>query len=249
MAAPFDAPAFGHDRSAVLRHFPPPPSMERIREIVARINRPLRMMTWCSGIGAPEEAVRQLGLNARLAAYAEIDPAASAVLAARHPRAAQLGDLTASDFVERAMANRPYDLVVGGLPCQAFSVAGARKGLVDPRGNLTLRALRLLDDLRVPLFVYENVPGILSDGTGAFGSLLAGLCGGEEALPKPRNRKGRSMPWPTAGIAEGPERVLCWRVLDAQHWGKPQCRRRVFLVAATRASTIDPTKILFDHAA
>jgi DNA (cytosine-5)-methyltransferase 1 len=97
------------------------------------------------------------------------------------------------------------DLLVGGTPCQAFSVAGLRKGFADERGNLTLEFVRLAQRLKPQWLVWENVPGVLSiDGGRAFGSFLGGLaeCG--------------------YGFA--------YRILDAQHFGVPQRRRRVFVI-------------------
>ena len=97
------------------------------------------------------------------------------------------------------------DLLVGGTPCQSFSVAGLRKGLADPRGNLMLTYLAIADRYRPRWLVWENVPGVLSaDGGRAFGTLLGGL----------------------AQLGYG----FAYRVLDAQYFGVPQRRRRVFVV-------------------
>jgi len=99
----------------------------------------------------------------------------------------------------------PIDLLVGGTPCQSFSVAGLRGGLDDPRGNLALEYLRLVDIKRPRWFVWENVPGVLSSNGGRdFGSLVGAV----------------------AKLGYG----FAWRVLDAQHFGVPQRRRRVFVV-------------------
>lgn len=100
-------------------------------------------------------------------------------------------------------AFRP-ELIVGGTPCQAFSVAGLRAGLADPRGNLTLTFLAIVDGYRPRWVVWENVPGVLSDRTGAFGAFTGGL----------------------AKLGYG----WAYRVLDAQYFGVPQRRRRVFVV-------------------
>jgi DNA (cytosine-5)-methyltransferase 1 len=106
------------------------------------------------------------------------------------------------DDLDRAGA---IDLLVGGTPCQSFSVAGLRKGLADPRGNLALEFLRLLDRTRARWVVWENVPGVLSSAGGRdFGAFLGAL--GELGYG-----------W-------------SYRVLDAQYFGVPQRRRRVFVV-------------------
>jgi DNA (cytosine-5)-methyltransferase 1 len=153
----------------------------------------------CSGIGAPECAWHPLGW--RNAFFSEIDPFPRAVLAHRFPGVPVHGDFTTI----QAGQYDAIDLLVGGTPCQSFSVAGLRKGMADERGNLALQYLRLVDRLRPRWLVWENVPGVLSSNGGRdFGAFLGGL--GELGY----------------GFA--------YRVLDAQHFGVPQRRRRVFVV-------------------
>jgi hypothetical protein len=121
--------------------------------------------SFCSGIAAPETAWSSLGWRAKW--FSEIDPFASQILSVRHGHAPNLGDMTklkGSDL-ERV------DLVCAGTPCQSFSVAGLRGGMADPRGNLSLVFLGLLDQIRPRWVVWENVPGVLSswsDETGSF---------------------------------------------------------------------------------
>ena len=166
----------------------------------------MKYISLFSGIEAATVAWKPLGWEAE--AYAEIDPFPKAVLAHHYPGVPDLGDMTKVDW-------RKYrgtvDLVCGGSPCQAFSVAGLRKALDDPRGQLMLEYLRACHEIDPEWIVWENVPGVLSaDGGRAFGSLLA--CVAEL--------------WPDGGAA--------WRVLDAQFFGVAQRRRRVFLVVNTR---------------
>ena len=140
------------------------------------------------------------------------------------------------------------DILVGGTPCQAFSVAGLRGSLDDERGNLTLVLIRILDAIdfirqragRPPcILVWENVPGVLNTKDNAFGCFLGGLAG--ENLPlEPAGKK-----WTNAGAVLGPTREIAWRVLDAQFFGVPQRRRRIFAVASARA--IRPAEILFER--
>jgi DNA (cytosine-5)-methyltransferase 1 len=127
------------------------------------------------------------------------------------------------------------DVLVGGTPCQDFSLAGLRASLAGDRGNLTMEFIRLadaIDDLRradgrPPAFVlWENVPGVFSTDDNAFGSFLGGLCGSLSPIVPPGG--GR---WTDAGVVSGPRRVAAWRVLDAQHFGLAQRRRRVFVLA------------------
>jgi DNA (cytosine-5)-methyltransferase 1 len=158
----------------------------------------MRYATVCSGIEAPSVAWHPLGWTPVF--FSEIEAFPSAVLAHHYPQVPNRGDM--NTFREWPLES--VDLICAGTPCQSFSVAGLRKGLDDPRGNLTLVYLAILDRFRPRWMVWENVPGVLSDGTGAFGSFLGGL----------------------GQLGYG----FAYRVLDAQHFGVPQRRRRVFVV-------------------
>lgn len=138
-------------------------------------------------------------LGFRPAWFAEIDPFCSALLAHRFPHVANLGDFTAIGDDAG-----PIDVLAGGTPCQSFSIAGRRGGLDDDRGNLALEFCRLAGRLRPRWIVWENVPGVLSSNGGRdFGAILGAL----------------------ADLGYG----CAWRVLDAQFFGVPQRRRRVFV--------------------
>ena len=141
------------------------------------------------------------------------------------------------------------DLLVGGTPCQAFSVAGQRRSLEDERGNLSLIYVNLLDKIDehrkqsgrpAVICVWENVPGVLSTKDNAFGCFL-GAVAGEDVPLKPPGGK-----WSDAGCVLGPKRAIAWRVLDAQYFGVAQRRRRVFLVASARDG-FRPEQILFER--
>ncbi len=214
----------------------------------------------CSGIEAASVAWLPLGLKALW--LSEIEPYPCRVLAQRFPETPNLGDITAPDFATRAAQCGAPDIIVGGTPCQAFSTAGLRRGLADERGNLTLRYVEICNEIGPTVCVWENVPGVLSSDDNAFGCFLGGLVGADWPLePGPRpavgkssrlwrwNRAGRRhLPrWPGAGFCSGPERRAAWRILDAQHFGVPQRRRRVFVVACAGASGIDPAEILFER--
>ena len=138
------------------------------------------------------------------------------------------------------------DVLVGGTPCQAFSVAGLRGSLDDERGNLTLvlvRILNAIDFIRAKqrkqpcILVWENVPGVLSDKSNAFGCLLGALAGESRELQPPGTK------WTHAGCVSGPRRRVAWRVLDAQYFGVAQRRKRVFLVASGRDG-FDPAEVM-----
>lgn len=168
----------------------------------------MRYGSVCSGVEAASLAWEPLGWTP--AWFAEVDPFCRKLLARRWPHVPNLGDITRADFAERAAALGPIDVLVGGTPCQSFSVAGKRGGLADARGNLTLRYLEILAAIRPAWLVWENVPGVLSDDGGrTFGTVLG----------KMANLGYR----------------LAYRVLDAALAGVPQSRRRVFVVGHSGA--------------
>jgi DNA (cytosine-5)-methyltransferase 1 len=201
----------------------------------------------CSGIEAATLAWKPLGMRA--AWFAEIEPFPSAVLAHHYPNTPNLGDMTKLGALVLAGKIPAPDVLVGGTPCQAFSVAGMREGLTDPRGALTIKYVELADAVdyvragqRKPACVltWENVPGVLSDKGNAFGCFLGALAG-EDCELQPSGKK-----WPNAGCVYGPKRTIAWRVLDAQYFGLAQRRRRVFVVASARDG-FDPTEVLFER--
>ncbi|PIB57809.1 DNA cytosine methyltransferase [Pseudomonas sp. 2995-1] len=208
---------------------------------------PMTYGSVCSGIEAATQAWHPLGMRA--AWFAEIEPFPSAVLAHHYPDVPNHGDMTKlSALVLSGKISAP-DVLVGGTPCQAFSVAGMREGLADPRGALTIKYVELADAVdyvragqRKPasVIVWENVPGVLSDKGNAFGCFLGALAG-EDCELQPPGKK-----WQDAGCVYGPKRTIAWRVLDAQYFGLAQRRRRVFVVASARDG-FDPTEVLFER--
>lgn len=200
----------------------------------------------CSGIEAASVAWEPLGFEA--AWLSEIEKFPSAVLAHHWPEVTNLGDMTLLPEKVLAEEIEAPDVLVGGTPCQAFSVAGLRKGLTDERGQLTIKFVELanaIDNVRLnagkpeSIIVWENVPGVLSSKDNAFGCFLAGLCGEVNEL-QPTGKR-----WANAGCVYGPQRAIAWRVLDAQYFGVAQRRRRVFVVASAR-NGFDPTAVLFE---
>lgn len=201
----------------------------------------------CSGIEAASVAWEPIGMKPIW--FSEIEPFPSAVLAAHWPQVDNLGDMTKIAAAVRAGDVPAPDLLVGGTPCQAFSVAGLRGGLSDERGQLTLSYVELADSIdekreqngeQPAIIVWENVPGVLSSKDNAFGCFLAGLAGESEEL-KPTGEK-----WTNVGYVSGPKRTVAWRLLDAQYFGVAQRRRRVFVVASARTD-ICPAEILFEY--
>lgn len=200
----------------------------------------------CSGIEAATVAWEPLGWKA--AWFSEIEAFPSAVLAERWPEVVNLGDMTKIAAAVRAGEVQAPDVMVGGTPCQAFSIAGLRNGLSDARGQLTLSYVELanaIDDKRIErgeeeaIFVWENVPGVLTSHDNAFGCFLAGLAG-ESCELEPSGGK-----WSHSGCVYGPQRTIAWIVKDAQYFGVAQRRKRVFVVASARKG-FDPGQVLFE---
>ena len=175
----------------------------------------MKYLSVCSGVEAATVAWHPLGWNP--IGYAEIETFPSAVLSHHYPTVPNLGDITK---YKEWNINGTVELLVGGTPCQAFSVAGLRKGLEDPRGNLTLVYTGILDRFKPKWFVWENVPGVLSSSGGRdFGSFLGAV----------------------AELGYG----FSYRVLDAQYFGVPQRRRRVFVVGCL-GDWVSASKVLFE---
>lgn len=206
----------------------------------------LRYGSVCSGLEAASQAWEPLGWTP--AWFAEIEPFPSAVLAHHWPHVQNLGDMTKIAAAITAGDVEAPEVLVGGTPCQAFSVAGRRAGLDDARGQLTLSYVELADAIdnkrrergeQPVIIVWENVPGVLSSKDNAFGCFLAELAGESSEL-QPAGGK-----WTYAGCVSGPKRVIAWRTIDAQFCGVAQRRRRTFVVASAHPD-IDPTEILFE---
>jgi len=206
----------------------------------------MRFGSVCSGIEAASVAWHPLGWQA--AWLAEIEPFPCAVLAHHYPTVPNLGDMTT--IYRRVLTGEAEapDLLCGGTPCQAFSVAGLRNSLDDDRGNLSLKFVELADAIDhvraragnpASIVFWENVPGVLSTKDNAFGCFLAGLAGEDEPLQPPGGR------WSNAGAVYGPARAIAWRTLDAQYTGLAQRRKRVFVVASAR-NGFDPAQVLFE---
>ena len=177
----------------------------------------MRYATVCSGVEACSVAWEPLGWQPVF--FSEIEDFPSEVLKTHYPSVPNHGDMT--NFEEWGYERGAIDVICGGTPCQSFSVAGLRRGLSDNRGNLALTFCRMVDQLRPKYFIWENVAGCLSSNGGRdFGSITGAMA--------------------EFGYSFG------WRVLDAQHFGVPQRRRRVFLVGCASGQPEHIRQILFE---
>ena len=178
----------------------------------------MNFLSLFSGIEAASVAWKDLGWTC--VGVSEIEPFPCELLKQHYPNVPNLGDITK---ITKEMLDElgTIDIVVGGSPCQSYSVAGNKKGLNDPRGQLMLDYIRVVRTVKPKWFVWENVPGALSSNKGRdFGTLIGKM----------------------AELGYD----LCWRVLDSKDFGVAQKRRRIFLVGhlGTKAS---PRKVLFEQ--
>ena len=192
------------------------------------------------GIGGWQLAAVHAGVKPIWSSEVEKFPLALTKI--RFPETEQLGDVTKIDGTKVV----PVDIVCAGSPCQNLSVAGNREGLAGEQSGLFRESIRIIRQLRKStgggrFFVWENVPGAFTSGSerGAdFRAVLESIA--ETSIPMPKD--GR---WANAGMVQCPKCEIAWRVFDAQYWGVPQRRKRIFLVADFAATDRRAAKILF----
>lgn len=183
----------------------------------------------CAGIEAASLVFEPMGLKPLW--LSEIAQFPSWFLKEKYGHINNVGDM--NDIPEKILNKSMEcpDLLCGGTPCQAFSLAGWKNGLNDSRGQLTLKYIEILDCIDKvreekkksdAVFFWENVEGVLKDKTNAFGCFLAGLVGLNEPIIVDK--------WPNAGIIHGPKRNVAWRVLDSKYFGLPQQRKRLYVL-------------------
>lgn len=197
----------------------------------------------CSGIEAASVAWEPQGLHFEW--FSEIAEFPSRVLAEKYKDIPNLGDMNdIPQKIENGDVVAP-DMICGGTPCQAFSLAGWQNGLNDDRGNLTLKFVDIIDkndEIRLrankkrTIVFWENVEGVLTDKTNAFGCLISSLAGFSDVIERKR--------WPNSGVVHGPKRNVAWRVLDAKFFGLPQQRKRLYVIAG--GAEFYPENVLFE---
>jgi DNA (cytosine-5)-methyltransferase 1 len=182
----------------------------------------MRFGSVCSGIEAASVAWQPIGWKA--AWLSEIEPAPCSILAHHYPETPNLGDMTKFESWPHD-EQHAIDLLCGGTPCQSFSIAGLRKGLDDPRGDLMLTFGAIAAKYRPKWLVWENVPGVLSSNGGQDFAGFLGLVSGQVVEVPPEG-------WGNSGIVSSYKNAygIAYRVLDAQYFGVAQRRRRVFVV-------------------
>lgn len=172
-----------------------------------------------AGVGGFDLALERAGV--KVVASVEWDKNAQKVLQRRFPNSTIFGDIqgVSGEQLRAAGFNPIGGIITGGFPCQDLSVAGKRAGLAGSRSGLFWEICRLLDETRTQNFILENVPGLLS------------------------SNNGRDMACVVEALVERGYRIA-WRVLDAQYFGVPQRRRRVFIVGCLGNSGGSPEEIL-----
>lgn len=222
----------------------------------------MRYASVCSGIEAATVAWHPLGWTPVW--FSQYDPDwdyekkgldfASQVLAERYPDVPNLGDMTKLRD-SKIYKDEQFELLVGGTPCQSFSIAGLRKGLGDERGNLALEFVRILIDKRPTWFVWENVPGVLTsgkeesdegnseefDGDPKDFACLVSAWTGRDIAPQEFENSG-------VIEAETDENYsIAWRILDSRYFGVPQRRRRIFVIGHIGKDWRPPVAVLFER--
>lgn len=219
----------------------------------------------CSGIEAASYVLKPQGVKPLW--LSEIEEFPCNFLASNYSESPNLGDMNDIPQLIKDGKIEVPDLLCGGTPCQAFSLAGWREGINDDRGQLTLKffdILNQMDKVRLSkglgraVCFWENVEGVLTDDDNAFGCFLAGLAGLDEPVISPLEKRYKKVKedgktvkkeippkWESAGVLYGKDRNIAWRVLDAKYFGLPQQRKRIYVIAGGK--DFHPENILFEN--
>lgn len=190
----------------------------------------MKAVSLFSGAGGADLGLHAAGIET--VAMCENAPHARAVLRYRFPGIPLHDDVTTFDGTQY----KGVDLVSGGSPCQDLSVAGKREGIQGLRSSLFFHQVRIWHETEAPYLKWENVYGALSSQSGAdFALVLSTLVGAAVAVPADG--------WPRGGVVAGPTAVAAWYVFNLEHFGVPQSRDRVVVLAA-RAGGVDPAEVL-----
>ena len=203
----------------------------------------MKVGSLCSGIEAASAAWGPLGFE--FTWFSEIEDYPSEILELHYPGVKNLGDMCKIPEMLAEKKIESPDMICSGTPCQAFSVTGYRDGMADDRGQLTVKFVEIIDandknraekGEKPTIIFWENVEGVLSDKTNAFGIMISTLAGLDKVIEKSR--------WENAGLIRGPKRNIAWRVIDAKYFGLPQQRKRVYLLGGGK--DFHPENVLFE---
>ncbi len=195
----------------------------------------------CSGIEAASVAWQDLFA---FSWFSEVGDFPSRLLKLKYPSIPNLGDMMGITKLLKKNTCLSVDIICGGTPCQAFSLAGWKRGLEDDRGNLTLAFVDIVEQndkrrkaegKKPTIVLWENVEGVLRDKTNAFGCFLSSLGGFDQEL---------KTKWPAAGYVYGPKRNIAWRILDSKYFGLPQQRKRLYVMSGGK--DFYPENVLFE---
>lgn len=210
------------------------------------MEKQMQFVSTFTGVGMFDLGLMRAGMEC--IHQVEIDEHCQSVLRHRFPNIPKSKDIYEVAKSAGTIAGSTFDLLVGGSPCQSFSVAGRRQGL-EGESQLWYEYHRLLDEYRPTWFIWENVPGVLSSGPTNdagdklagydFSVILSGFTGSYQPIPK----KG----WRNSGVANGPFYNVAWRILDARYFGVAQRRPRVFVIGRLAAAGGSPAEILFER--
>jgi DNA (cytosine-5)-methyltransferase 1 len=200
------------------------------------MSKELTLGSLFDGCGGFPLAAKQF--NIKTLWSSEIDPACLRITKRHFPETLQVGDIT--KLSGRIL--QPVDIITFGSPCQDLSIAGNRAGLAGEKSSLFLEAIRIIDEMReatngeYPRFaVWENVAGAFSSNNGEdFKKVIEAFTKAKVPLPESghRNKKGEwVIDWAHSGMVWGDSFEVAWRLFDAQYWGVPQRRARIYLVA------------------
>lgn len=210
------------------------------------ISNKLTFGSVCSGIEAAQLAFKKFEFNQLWSS--EIADFPSKVLEIHYPDVPNVGDML--NIPEKILSREidAPDLFCGGTPCQAFSLAGWKNGLKDDRGQLTMTYIDIanaIDKIRESegkkpaIILWENVEGVLTDKTNAFGNFISGLAGYDEPILQKK--------WPKSGFLHGKSRNVAWRVLDSKYFGLPQQRKRLYVLAGGKDFSPENSLIEFSE--
>jgi DNA (cytosine-5)-methyltransferase 1 len=197
----------------------------------------------CSGIEAASVALSNIGYSVSWLSETSAFP--SSILKHHYPDVQNIGDMCRVPGLLRLGSIEAPAMICGGTPCQAFSLAGWKKGLEDDRGNLTIKFVDIVnanDEMRSNMglspcvVLWENVEGVLTDKTNAFGCFISSLAGIDDEVVCDK--------WASSGYISGPTRNVAWRVLDAKYFGLAQQRRRLYVLAG--GPEFRPDLVLFE---